>query len=295
MKLALSSEGTVLRPADDARWTGEVLTVPSVGAQMVGTYLRARRRRRGLLLRDAARSLGWTTGAAARLEAGQTVPSADALQRLLTAYGDPATGDAVRALWDLAHAGGDYAADVAPGWFERVAGCEFEADRITAFSAWNIPHLVQTERYATHWWTNTPVGHVPPPDAIAARMLPAGHDKEVLLLLEETVLLRRSDPAIMMEQLDHLLHLAEHSRTSIRIVPLHAGVIPPHGTLTVLGLPNQRCLHVEEATATIYSTGRPAARLQYVIDSAVAAALPTDTSLDLIRRTWAACAREANQ
>ncbi|MER6913338.1 Scr1 family TA system antitoxin-like transcriptional regulator [Streptomyces sp. NPDC000594] len=295
MKLALSSEGTVLRPADDARWTGNVLMVPSAGAQMAGTYLRAQRRRRGLLLRDVARLLGWTTAATARLEAGQTVASADTLQRLLTAYGVPGTDEAVRALWGLAHVGGDYAADVAPGWFERVAACEFEADRITAFSAWNIPHLVQTEGYATHWWTSTPVGHVPPPDTIAARAVPADHDKEVLLLLEEPVLLRRSDPAVMTEQLDHLLHLAENTRTSVRIVPLHAGVVPPHGTLTVLELPNRRCLHVEEATATIYSTGRPAARLQYVIDSALAAALPRDTSLDLIRRTRAACAREANQ
>ncbi|MEW1551596.1 Scr1 family TA system antitoxin-like transcriptional regulator [Streptomyces tsukubensis] len=262
---------------------------------MVGTYLRAQRRRRGLLLRDMAHALGWTTRAAARLEAGQTVPSADVLQRLLTEYRAPDTDDAVRALWDLAHIGGDYAVDAAPGWFERVAGCEFEADRITAFSAWNIPHLVQTEGYATHWWTNTLVGHVPPPDAIAARMLPAGHDKEVLILLEETVLLRRTDPAVMTEQLDHLLHLAVHTRTSIRIVPLHAGVIPPHGTLTVLELPNRRCLHVEEAAVTIYSTGRPAARLQYVIDSALAAALPVAASLDLIRRTRAACAREAKQ
>ncbi|MER7043659.1 Scr1 family TA system antitoxin-like transcriptional regulator [Streptomyces jumonjinensis] len=282
-----------LPSAPVTRPDGDVLVVPSAGAQMVGTYLRAQRRRRGLLLRDTARAIRWTSGATAQLEAGHTVPSASVLERLLKLYEIPGPDDDVRRLWELAHGGGDYAVDIDPGWFERVAACEFEADRIITFSAWGIPHLVQTEGYATRWWTNTPVGHVPPPDAIAARPLTGDHDKELVLLLEETVLLRRTDSAVMAEQLDHLLHLVRHTRTSVRIVPLHAGVTPPHGALTVLGLPNGRCLHVEEAAATVYCTGRPAARLQTVIDSALAAALPVAASLDLIRQTRAACAREA--
>ncbi|MFF8958701.1 Scr1 family TA system antitoxin-like transcriptional regulator [Streptomyces sp. NPDC014894] len=266
--------------------------VERAGALVVGTYLRSLRRERGLLLRHAAEALKCSTSVVARIEAGRLLPTGRDVARLLRRYGAPADGEQADLLADLARgntASASLAFDEECGWVGRLKACESMATGIVTYSAWGFPALVHSAEYAAHWWRNSALPNTRGSAGIADRSLPVDHGKDLIVLLEESVLMRACDAGeVMAGQLAHLVRMIERSGTSLRIVPMAKSVPPPRGTLIELCL-GSRVLHVEESIGAMYATGRESHKLHGVIEDALRNALSEADSLTLLREARNSC------
>ncbi|MER7050420.1 DUF5753 domain-containing protein [Streptomyces jumonjinensis] len=259
---------------------------------MVGTYLRSLRRERDLLLRHSAEALKCSTSVVARIESGRLLPASRDVARLLRRYGFPADGEQADLLAALARgntASASLAFDEERGWIGRLKACESMATSIVTYSAWGLPALVHSPEYAAHWWRNSALPNTPGSAGIADRALPVDHDKDLIVLLEESVLMRACDAReVMAGQLAHLITMIEHSGTTLRIVPMAKSVPPPRGTLIELCL-GSRVLHVEESIGAMYATGQESRKLHGLIEDALRNSLSEAESLAFLREARKSC------
>ncbi|BDT39558.1 Scr1 family TA system antitoxin-like transcriptional regulator [Streptomyces yaizuensis] len=259
--------------------------VPIAGtaAVVTGTILRAARRAQDLGLADAARALGTTAAGLAGIEGGVKPPSPRDLTRLLDLYELPRADlhwPALTSLLDRSY--GETAVDDGPGWYERLAWCEAEAERTTVYSATTLPHPVHTTAYSRLWWQAQVVRDAPPPEAVEARRRRPDDDRPMTLYLDESVLWRHTATtrAAIAAQFTHLSSLPW---VEIRIVPLGLRAFPA-GILTALSLGSCRYLCAEETgAAAAYSTGRAAAQRDTILTTLEAEARTPLLSASLLR------------
>ncbi|MET9712296.1 helix-turn-helix transcriptional regulator [Nocardiopsis alba] len=122
------------------------------------------------------------------------------------------------------------------GYFREVAEDEQVAVEIREYALGLVPGLVQVERYARAI-SQIASPHTAPDQIekfVRTRLyrqeiLDRDHPPKMIVLLDESVLLRRfSDPAVMPEQISHLLKLSHRPRVTIQIIPTdtedHAGL-----------------------------------------------------------------------
>jgi hypothetical protein len=191
----------------------------------------------------------------------------------------------------------------AHAWLRPWIEVEREALALKSYQPLVVPGLLQTERYAQA--------------LLAAGNLPAGQldqhvrgrlDRQAVLdverpplfiaVLDESVLdesvLRREigSPAMMREQLDHLLAMAERPNVNIHVVPSRAGAyLGLAGPFTIATLPgNQDVAHLDNQLQGLVAE-RPAdiLTIREAWESVRGVALPLPQSLEMIREvaeTW---------
>jgi transcriptional regulator with XRE-family HTH domain len=204
---------------------------PTMAQWQLGVRLRSLRERRGLLADDVAERLLWPLTRLRELESGARRPTADDLAELGALFKvDETTAEDLTALAEGAQE---------PGWWSRYEdlrvpyiGLEEHASRITAYTAYYFPALVQTADYS-----RAIIRGVAPKmkaeilrqrvEARLRRQQVIGRNGalEYRVLLDESALGRPiGGPAVMCEQLDKILSLIQDGKISAQIIPLAIGV-----------------------------------------------------------------------
>nr|WP_243704961.1 DUF5753 domain-containing protein [Micromonospora sp. KC723] len=129
-------------------------------------------------------------------------------------------------------------ADAAPPWLREWISVEREATLIRWFEPSLIPGLLQTEAYARAVLRGgRMLSHSEAEQRITSRLerqsiLSRENPPEIVTVIDETALRRPlGEPALMIEQLEHLLGLAEQPHVNMHVVPreagMHAGLAGP--------------------------------------------------------------------
>jgi transcriptional regulator with XRE-family HTH domain len=122
--------------------------------------------------------------------------------------------------------------DAIPDWFEMYVGLESAASRLRGYDESLIPGLLQTEAYARGVFQHRDdVSQDELDQFIRVRLQRQGLLRRRLpkapmlssVLAEGLLLKQIGSPAVMVEQLRHLLNLSELPNVSIRILPLASG------------------------------------------------------------------------
>ncbi|AVT29333.1 transcriptional regulator [Plantactinospora sp. BC1] len=129
--------------------------------------------------------------------------------------------------------------DAIPEWFELYVGLESVASRLRFFKNTLIPGIVQTRGYASGMYgidqpemsdedRERAVEVRLQRQSLLTRRLPPAPNVE--MVLSEAVLLQPvGDRSLMVEQLQHMIEVADLPNVSVRVLPLAAG--PHHGTV----------------------------------------------------------------
>jgi hypothetical protein len=184
-----------------------------------------------------------------------------------------------------------------PDWFATYVGLEAEAVGIRTYEIELVPGLLQTEGYARALFESAALN--PPVDVecgIAIRrsrqqILHGENPPRLWAVLSEAALRRMvGGPAIMRDQLLHLLDMSELRNVTIQVIRADAGAHPGMGTpFVILSFPDRadpQITFLDYLTGALYLE-KPEEVDQYnlAFNHLVAAAISPHRSLDLIRAT----------
>jgi transcriptional regulator with XRE-family HTH domain len=207
---------------------------------VLGKRLRDLRVAANRSLEYAAAALGVSVLAIRRIEQGQVKWKLPYIKVLLEEYG--VSGEEAKTFLALSAEANQpgwwyHYRDVLPDWFRAFVSLEEEASLIRAYEPHYIPGLMQTEDYAR---TVLRAG-LSDADEIERRvqlrmerqrkLLQSG-DVEHWVLMDETVLRRPvAPPAVMQDQIDHLIDLVALPNVTLQVIPfalyLHDGMYGP--------------------------------------------------------------------
>ena len=276
---------------------------PTLLKMLVGVQLAGMREDAGLAQDQAARSLGFSPAKLSRIEAGKgrRPPTEGDVRALLTLY-EADEHEALVLLRLLRQAGEPgwwqrYDKRLMPEWFDRLVGLQEAATAIRTFEIQYVPGLLQTPAYAR---------------AVVRRGLPSASAREVerrvelrtrrteLLhradaprvwaIIDESALLRvLGDPAVMREQIAHLMELARLPHVTVQIVPLDATQACAPGlpvTYLRFGADLPDVVYLEQIrSATFLEDQDETEEYRVVLDRLADEALQPRESLALLERT----------
>lgn len=275
---------------------------PSVRQRRLGAELRSLREAKGLTQEEAANAAGpgWDKTRLSRVERAQLGIKPDVVELLLTAYG-VMNAEKRDVLVSLARAGTrrgwwqTYQDIISPTYAELIA-LEADAKSLRTYQTLLIPGLLQTAAYARATMMGiTPSASAEDVEALVqvrvARqsVLTRPQPLELWAIIHEAALHTKLGPAVMRNQLQHLLELTSAPNVSIQIIPIDAPAHPGlSGPYSLFGFPESAdfdvarvehlasALYVESAAdVSVYATAFEHLR---------AAALPLDASADLTAR-----------
>lgn len=204
--------------------------------RVFGAMLRSYRVKAGMSREQLGARVYLSDDMVGKIENGQRVPT-EQFAAACDAVPELNTGGALAELRDLLK---DYLKQRAyPGWFIRWPEKEAQATVLRSFELVFIPGLLQTQAYARALLDNQIGSSGDDVDeVVAARMerqaiLERTKPPELWVAIEEAVL-RRSvgGPAIMHEQLNHLLRVSHRPNVVLQVIPASVGV---HGGLAGAG------------------------------------------------------------
>ncbi|MEJ2860608.1 helix-turn-helix domain-containing protein [Actinomycetospora flava] len=242
---------------------------PTVLRIMLGQQLRGLRERAGVTREAAGDRIRGSHAKISRLENGRTGFKERDVGDLLTLYGvdDPDERDALLGLARRANTPGWWHrySDLLPGWFETYVGLEQAATQIRTYEPQFVPGLLQTEAMVRHV---TALGHVSMPDDEVERRVELRLRRQEILdrddaptlwaVLDEAALRRLTGgPAVMREQLDHLIDASEHRGVVVQMVPFHlGGHAGAGGPFSILRFPRESAVpdvvYLEQLTSALY-------------------------------------------
>lgn len=245
---------------------------------MLGTELRQHREAAGVTPESAAWHIRASRAKISRMENGRQGFKDRDVRDLLEFYGvtDPQVMARVLALAGQARAADWWAGfgDILPAWFEPFLGLEAAASVIRAFDLQFVNGLLQTRDYAR---AVTVLGHR---DARAAEidrrvdvrmkrqeLLDADNPPRLWAILDEAALRRPlGGPAVMRDQIRHLVAVAERPAVNLQILPFTAGGHDAGGTFMILRFAEPGVADVvysEQLTGATY-LDKPGATDQYL-------------------------------
>ena len=290
---AMSNNAKLLRK--DATFVPEVRS-PTVRRRELGALLRKLRTDKGLTVEQAAEQLMFSMSKLSRMETGHGAPSRRDIRDLCALY--EVTDEAERKrMMNLAVEGRQ------AGWwqsydldFDDYVGLEAAAVGLRYYQCTIVPGLLQTRAYAKA------MIEVTIPKLTAERITELLEvkltrqqvliRKEPLLLwavLDEAALHRMvGGRAVMAEQLDHLIEVADNANITIQIIPYGAGAHPGmDSTFNILEFagPVPKLVYVEGLVGYYY-LDRPADidKYQQVFDYLSSLALNPKDSIGMIAR-----------
>jgi len=251
-----------------------------------GEWLKEKRRAAGLTQQELADVAVMTRSHIAHIEAGRRMPSKEDARRLDTVLN---TGNVLSSfLPDDDAAVADY--------FEAALLLERQASMIREFAYAFVPGLLQTERYARAVLS---AAFPPASEAECDRLLVTRLERAAVLdnpvtpvvwaLLDEGVLHRTvGSPAIMADQIRHIVRLAERGRVRVHVVPYNVGAYQLlQSMLTLMWFEDQPPVAYSEGLhmGKLHDSPAVVTRLQSIYDLAMSDALSLKESLDLLRAT----------
>ncbi len=274
---------------------------PTVARRRLRIALRAARENANLTQEQAAELLEWSLSKVIRIEAGTVGISSTDLRASLQLYSvtNPTEVQQLLALARVARQR-DWLApyrEHLPSAYAAYIGLEREASTLYFYNPLIIPGILQTEAYATAVIPSTaPTVPTEEKRVVSRRVrferqrnLLADNDGPVIdAILDESVLHRIfGGPAIMREQLLHLVTLGGSPKVSLRVLPFHAGINTVSGPFVVLEFPDQAdadAVYLESAVATSHVLDRAdgITKHRQVFDRLSAAAMPPAESLAYI-------------
>ncbi|QBS41317.1 helix-turn-helix transcriptional regulator [Nocardia sp. CS682] len=273
--------------------------IPDVSALrfLVGRALKSARSeaRPPITQAQAAGAIGVTSGKLSYMESGATAQSADHVAVLMRLYKAPAedvewvVSLAVRADHGVLSTRND---DVWPDWFRLFVGLEQLAERSFVYANSLLPGQLQTLAYATAVLDGSL--HIPARDVgrvaqarIDRQRLTADMPLELTAVIEECVLDRPiGGPAVMAEQLEHVLDLLTLPNVDVRVIPTSVGYHDGLGnSFTELNFAEARGIaYVEYHTGAVYLQERSDINLYTLTASRLMdTALSPDETVDVVR------------
>ncbi|PXY16474.1 hypothetical protein BAY59_38610 (plasmid) [Prauserella coralliicola] len=219
---------------------------PTVLKRHVALQLRSLREAAGIKRDQVAEHLGSSVGHVRHLETLVSLPKPLEVRALLALYGVPERVESFLGLVAAAKKGKDWWTDFpgVPSWLELLLGIQAAAATINSYDAMVVPGLFQTPAYAKAVIQG---GEPDLPDEevhqrVELRMarqdvLTRPDPPQVWCVLDESVLYRRAeDPAVLPEQLEHLIKLGDLPNVHIQVLTrealgLHCGI---NGTFSVI-------------------------------------------------------------
>ncbi|WP_103543511.1 helix-turn-helix transcriptional regulator [Streptomyces sp. SM1] len=207
---------------------------PTLLKMLVGVQLTGFREDAGLSQDQAARSVGFSGAKLSRIESGKgrRPPAESDVRALLERYGTDDYEASV--LLKLLQRAGEpgwwqrYDKRLMPEWFDRLVGLQEAAATIRTFEIQYVPGLLQTAAYTRavveRGLPNAPAGEVQRRVELRMRraeLLRREEAPQLWAVIDESVLLRvLGSPAVMREQLEHLVAMSERPNVTVQIVPL---------------------------------------------------------------------------
>ncbi|MDT0445289.1 helix-turn-helix domain-containing protein [Streptomyces johnsoniae] len=281
-----------------------VRAVPTLRRRRLGGVLRRYRHEAGLSLNTAASAMGWDDSKLSRIETAQTRLRPQDVAELLAQYAVTDT-DIVAALEGLARDAGKQGwwqayGDVMTASYQDYLILETDAESTHIYTPGLIPGLLQTGAYAREIIAATAITRTSEEVVALAEVRktrqailttrPGGRPLQFWAVIHEAALHQRfaSQPAIMRQQLRHLLDMADLPNITIQVMPLtatpHPGMLAlfevvrfPHPWSTVVRLENIRGGHFVEGIEDVKI-------FETAFERIVAAALSVDDSREIIRR-----------
>lgn len=223
---------------------------PTALKRWIAFELRRLREVSGRTRQEAAARLGRTVAQIGHLETGRNLPSVGDVEVLLTWYGYPDRIESFRDLVKRAKKGRDWwigFADAVPDYFGLFLALEAAAAQLQSYDALVVPGILQTPAYAQ---AIIHAGARGQPDHEIARRVElrmarqqlverTNEPMQVWTILDEAALQRHvGGAAVMREQLERLVKLAERPNIDIQVLPAsvgaHAGT---EGSFTLLTFP----------------------------------------------------------
>ncbi|MFF3598290.1 helix-turn-helix domain-containing protein [Kitasatospora indigofera] len=134
-----------------------------------------------------------------------------------------------------------------PDWFQRFAQMEAEAVSLRKYQVQLVPGLLQTEDYARALFARGAAAGNPDliEERVAARLsrqhrfLVDGGPLLVVVLDESAIRRVIGGPAVMRDQMDHLLTVARQCNIAIQVAPFGlVDLAPPKTSMTLIKLPD---------------------------------------------------------
>ncbi len=270
---------------------------PTIGGRQLARELRHLRERKGMTGEQAAGTVGWEQSKISRMENAKMRITTGEVMELCEAYeieGDDrarliklARGARQRDWWH------EYTSLVKKGFIDYLA-FEAEAKTSMGYEAQVIPGILQTENYAKAILRGAQPRLPEEIDrgaelrlARQKRITASDDPLNVWAVIDEAVLHRVIDsPAVMKDQLEHLLYLGELATVSIQVLPystgIHAAIDGPFVLLAFENYPD--LLYIEHLMGCVYlEKPSETTRGRMVFDHLRSAALNTGESAGLIR------------
>jgi transcriptional regulator with XRE-family HTH domain len=276
-------------------------TGPTVRRRRLGTELRRLRESAGYKLEEVAGMLGVAPSTLSRIETGKAPTKSAYLSQLLELYRVTDTGQR-QVLVDMAREGhrkGWWAAydDVLPSGLGVYVGLEAEAAGLRSYEISVVHGLLQTTDYARAVLRASAPRHTADQierlvDLRMERQRRLDDDPPLdLWVIHDEAVIQRSvgGPAVMRNQLAHLLVVAGLPGVTLQVLPFdsgaHAGHDGPFSVIAFHDRSDSEVVYVESAAGPIYlEKDRDVRARTEVFDRLRAAALPPEASLDLISK-----------
>ncbi|MFF4408518.1 helix-turn-helix domain-containing protein [Streptomyces sp. NPDC001407] len=274
---------------------------PTLRRRRLGGLLRDARNSTKQTLEEAAGRMGWDPTKLSKIENAKAHISAKEIPELMAIY-DVTDETLIGALAGLAKDAGKRGwwqtyGDVVAAEYSDYISLEADAESMNIYAPNIIPGLLQTGAYAREVIDATAM--IRTPDEIAAlvevrkaRQMVLTRPKQPLKLwavINESALHQRfaGHPALMREQLRHLLDMMDLPNITIQIMAIdavpHPGMV---GLFHVVHFPTPwpMVVHLENIMGSTFAEGLDVAKVyEDAFDRVVAAALPADLSRERIK------------
>src|SRR6201996_1568952 len=292
--------GMIGRMAKSAEGGGSAMTTgPTVRRRRLGTELRRLRDFNGYKLEEVAAQLGVAPSTLSRIETGKAPTKSAYLNQMLEMYGvvDAAQRQVLVDMAREGHRKGWWAAydDVLPSGFDIYVGLEAETAAVRGYENSTVHGLLQTAEYARAVLREIfPRHSAEQLERLGDLRLPRQHrldddpPLELWAILDEAVVRRPvGGSAVMREQLEHLLSMADRPGLTLQVLPFSCGAHAGHGgPFSILEFPNRtdsEVAYVESVAGIIYlEKDREVRGRAEAFDRLRAAALAPAASTDLI-------------
>ena len=269
---------------------------------VLGTQLRRLREARGITAAAAGRAIRASDAKISRMELGRVGFRERDVTQLLTFYGvtNEQERGAFLTLVRRANVPGWWHqySEIIPSWFETYLGLEQASSLIRTYQPQLVPGLLQTREVAR---TVIQLGHPRrSADDIERRVALRMTRQEILTqpqaphlwaVLEEISLWRLNGQAVMREQIQHLIKMAELPNVVLQIIPIYSEA--PHvavgGPFTILRFSNPDLpdiVYLEQLASALYlDKNEDVQHYLMIMDRlCVQAKSPTET-MELLSRT----------
>lgn len=135
-----------------------------------------------------------------------------------------------------------------PTWFDLYLGMESSATKMESYDALIIPGLAQTPEYAEaiirgdeRGFSDVEVARRVELRMARQTIIDSNEALRLWMVLDEAVLRRLvGRPAVMQQQLRHLIELTKHPRINLQVLPTSAGAHPAlYGSFTIMSFPDE--------------------------------------------------------